>query len=188
MQPLSALFMEGEAMSKQLKSRPLSNAKIHSILSQNPSMKSNPASPPAAVIQPLVPQIITLKRSEEFDSLHPEEKLREFLGFARDVISRYEENVRLQTELETETQDLLHYVELSDNMDACKGNKMYKKVREVRRKRRACKNEIDLLKPLYEYLSDKTIINQLSQIQGKCKTSKEVISQRQYTLRTDVIE
>lgn len=188
MQPLSALFVKGGIMSKQLKSRPLSNAKIQSILAQNPSMKTNTTSTFPNPIQPSVPQIITLKRSEEFDSLHPEEKLREFLSFARDVISRYEENVRLQTELETETQDLLHYVELSDNMDACKGNKMYKKVREVRRKRRACKNEIDLLKPLYEYLSDKTLINQLSKIQGQCRTSKETISSRQYTLRTDVIQ
>ena len=186
MQPLSALFMEGEAMSKQLKSRPLSNATIHSILSQNPSMKSTPASPPAAVIQPLVPKIITLKRQEEFDSLQPEENLKTFLTFARNVIARYEDDQRLQTDLETETQDLLHLIELSPNMNACEYTKKCIQLRDVRRKRRACKNEIDLLKPLYDYLSDKTLINQLSQLQGKCKTSKEVISQRQYTLRTDV--
>lgn len=186
MQPLSALFMEGEAMSKQLKSRPLSNATIHSILSQNPSIKSTPASPPAAVIQPLVPKIITLKRQEEFDSMRPEENLKSFLAFARSVISRYEENQRLQTDLETETQDLLHLIELSPNMNACEYTKKCIQLRDVRRKRRACKNEIDLLKPLYEYLSDNTLISQLSRIQGQCKTSKEVISQRQYTLRTDV--
>ena len=171
-------------MSKQLKARPLSKSTINSILSQNPSaMSSSPA-----IVKPSIPPVITLKRNEEFDSLKPEDELKTFLSFARNVISRYEDNVKLQSDLEAETQDLLHFVELSENMNACRGNDMYKKMREIRRKRRACKNEIDLLKPLYDYLSDKKMINDLSQIQGKCRTAKEVISQRQYTLRTGVME
>ena len=171
-------------MSKQLKARPLSKSTINSILSQNPSASS----PSTAIIKPSIPPLITLKRSEEFDSLKPEDELKSFLSFARSVISRYEDNVKLQSDLEAETQDLLHYVELSKDMNACRGNDMYKKMREIRRKRRACKNEIDLLKPLYDYLSDKKMINDLAQIQGKCRTAKEVISQRQYTLRTGVME
>lgn len=171
-------------MSKQLKARPLSKSTINSILSQNPSASS----PSTAIIKPSIPPLITLKRSEEFDSLKPEDELKSFLSFARSVISRYEDNVKLQSDLEAETQDLLHFVELSKDMNACQGNDMYKKMREIRRKRRACKNEIDLLKPLYDYLSDKKMINDLAQIQGKCRTAKEVISQRQYTLRTGVME
>ena len=171
-------------MSKQLKARPLSKSTINSILSQNPSASSHSA----AIVKPPIPPLITLKRSEEFDSLKPEDELKSFLSFARNVISRYEDNVKLQSDLEAETQDLLHYVELSKDMNACQGNDMYKKMREIRRKRRACKNEIDLLKPLYDYLSDKKMINDLAQIQGKCRTAKEVISQRQYTLRTGVME
>lgn len=174
-------------MSKQLKCRPLSQAKINSILSQNPSVKISPTASSPVVMQSAVPQLITLKRSEEFDSLMPEENLKSFLAFARSVITRYEDDQRLQTEMETKTQDLMHYIELSNDMNACEGNKMYRKLLEIRRKRRACKNEIDLLKPLYDYLSDKTVINQLSKIQGQCRSSKETISQRQYTLRTDVI-
>lgn len=175
-------------MSRQLKAKPLSKATINSILSQNPSVSTPPSPPPAVVVKPAVSPLITLKRSEEFDSLKPEENLKNFLSFARNVISRYEDNQKLQSDLEAETQDLLHYVELSDNMNACMGNNMYKKMREIRRKRRACKNEIDLLKPLYEYLSDKKMLSELAQIQGKCHTAKEVISARQYTLRTGVME
>ena len=179
-------------MSRQMKSRPLSQTKINSIMANNPSYckltPGTPPPPPPVVTKPAVPQIITLKRSEEFDSLLPEENLKSFLSFARNVISRYEDNQKLQSDLEAETQDLLHYVELSENMNACMGNAMYKKMREIRRKRRACKNEIDLLKPLYDYLCDKRMINDLSQIQGKCRSAKEVISQRKYTLRTGVME
>lgn len=175
-------------MGRQLQSKPLSKTTINGILSHNPSASKTTTPPVLPAIQPVVQQLITLKRTEEFDSLKPEEALKTFLTFARNVISRYEDNQKLQSDLEAETQDLLHYVELSDDMNACKGNDMYRKMREVRRKRRACKNEIDLLKPLYDYLSDKKMINELSQIQGKCRTAKEVICQRQYTLRTDVMK
>lgn len=175
-------------MSKQLKSRPFSQAKINSILSQNPSMKASPSCSSPSMAQVVSPQLITLKRSEEFDSLLPEENLKNFLEFARKVISKYEDNQKLQVDLETETQDLLHFIELSPNMNACEYTKQCVKLRDIRRQRRACKNEIDLLKPLYDFLCDKTLINQLSKIQGQCKSSKEVIGQRQYTLRTDVVQ
>lgn len=175
-------------MSKQLKSKPLSSAKIASILGQNPSMKINPSSPLPVAIQPQIPPTVTLKRKQEYDSLKPEETLRDFLSFSRNVISRYEENQRRQADLETETQDMLHYIELSPNMNACEYTKHCIKLREIRRQRRACKSENDLLRPLYEYLSDKTLINKLSQIQGQCRTSKEAIDLRSYTLRTDVVE
>ena len=75
-------------MSKQLRSKPLSQAKIQSILSQNPSAKAAQISFPAAttpslVSQTIVPQLITLRRKQEYDSLKPEEMLKEFLKFAR---------------------------------------------------------------------------------------------------------
>jgi len=169
-------------MSKQLKSKPLSNAKIASILANNPSAKNS-----SVVLRPMSAPVVTLSGRADFDTLQPDENLKSFLDFARNVITRYEGNQNRQKELEDETQDLLHYMELSKDMNACQGYDLYQKLRNVRRERRACKNEIDLLKPLYDYLCDKTVINQLSQIQGKCRASKQCISQRQYTLRTDVM-
>lgn len=172
-------------MSKQLKYQPLSQAKINAILNNNPSQN---VAAPMTVITPAAPTKMTLRRSQDYDSLQPEEQLKAFLGFARSVLLRYEENQRLQSDLETETQDMLHYMEMHDNMNAVMGNEMYKKLREIRRRRRDCKNEIELLKPVYDYLSDKTVINALSKIQGQCRASKETIGLRSYTMRTDVIQ
>lgn len=172
-------------MGKPLQSRPLSAGKINRIMANNPSVQK--AASETKPAQP-IPKLITLKHQSDFDSLQPEEKIRVFVAFAKDVLSRYEEDVRRQSELEQQTQDLLHYVELSENMNACRGYCMYSKMAEIRRERRACKNEIDLLQPLYDFLKDKAVINQLAQIQGKCRTSKEAISMRSYTLRTDVVQ
>lgn len=183
-------------MSKKRGYKPLSPAKISSILSNNASVVAQAKAacqPPAPPPPPLVPspipsRPITLMRSHDFDSLLAADKTREFLTFARDVISRFEGDQARQAELESETQDLLHYIELSPNMNAAQGYSLYRKLANIRRERRDCKNEIDLLKPLYDYLSDKKVINDLSQIQGKCSASKQSISRRQYTLRTDVMD
>lgn len=172
-------------MGKPLQARPLSAVKIKRIMANNPSNQKQVVQ---AVSAPAATQPVTLKRQLPFDSLSPEEKLREFLAFCRDVIARYEDNARRQTETERATQDLLHYVELSEDMNACRGYCMYSKIAETRRERRACKSENELLQPLYDFLKDKSLINQLAQIQGQCRTAKESINLRTYTLRTDVIQ
>lgn len=167
--------------------KPLSANKIAQILSNNPSVKAQAKAACQPAVPPAAPQLVTLEKHTEFDSLLAVDKTRDFLAFARDVISRYEGNVRRQKELEDQTQDLLHAIELSPRQNAANGYKMYQKLFDVRNERRQCKNEIDLLKPLYDYLADKRVINDLTQIQGKCNTSKQNISHRQYTLRTDVM-
>lgn len=180
-------------MGKQLQHKPLSAGAINRIMANNPSNVAVKApemtpSPAPILAKSELPKLITLRRNANFDSLLPEEQIKNFLAFARNVISRYEENVTRQRELEQETQDLLHYMELSGDMNACRGFCMYRKMAEIRRERRACKNEIDLLQPVYDYLQDKTVINQLAKIQGQCRTSKEAINMRSYTLRTDVVK
>ena len=91
---------------------------------------------------------------------------------------------------EKETQDVLHYIELHANMNAADGNEMYKKLREIRRNRRQCKNEMDLLEPAYNFFKTQAaeLATQLSVVQGKCKQLKAGIDGRQYTLRTGVIQ
>ena len=164
-------------------SKPLSQSTINNILANNPSNKEQQ-------LQPVVstsPNVITLSKQIEFDSLHPEEHIKAFLTFSRNVIARYEENQRRQQDLEYRQTDLEHVMELSDNKDVVGGYRLYKKLTDVRRERRACKSEIDLLKPLYDYLCSNNVMNDLSRLQGNCRVSKETISKRQYTLRTDVI-
>lgn len=131
---------------------------------------------------------VTLCREIEFDSLDPVAQLQNFMAFAKDVITRYEENQRLWDETDKQTQDILHFIELSENLNAANGYKAYKKLAEVRRNRRQYKSEIDLLEPLYEYLKNNmSVINQLTMIQGKCRTNKETIQMRSYSMRTEVI-
>lgn len=174
-------------MSKNRGYKPLSPNKISQILSNNASVQAQAQAACQPVQQPVKFASITLSKQTEFDSLLAVDKTRDFLTFARDVISRYEGDLVRQKELDDETQDLLHAIELSPRMNASQGYKIYDKLYAVRNERRLCKNEIDLLKPLYDYLSDKRVINDLTQIQGKCNISKQNISHRQYTLRTDVM-
>lgn len=129
-----------------------------------------------------------LESKIEYDSLHPEESVKAFLAFARSAKARYEENERLREECDAQTQDLLHFIEMSDNLNAANGYGAYKKLAEVRRTRRACKNENDLLKPFYDYyMAHRDMESQLARIQGGCRTTKEAIGNKRYGMRTNIM-
>lgn len=68
------------------------------------------------------------------------------------------------TELENEMQDLLHYIEMAADKNAAVGSKLYKKLADIRRRRRICKNEIDLLTPVYEQFHATQFLEHLSQL------------------------
>lgn len=170
-------------MGKKLKYKPLSQRIVKDILSSNPE-QSSPSSAPAASPAP----VLRLYRKSDYDTLQPVDQIRAFLDFARSAVTRYEENERRWQEYDQETQDLLHVIELSDNLNASKGYDMYRRLAAVRRERRQCKNEMDLLKPVYDFFADKQTINQLAQVQGKCRACKETVDSRSYTLRTNVMD
>lgn len=132
-------------------------------------------------------RIVSDSKGDAFDTLSPEKTLKDFLDFARNVLSRYEGNLSRISELESAQQDILHKIELSDKMNACHGYDMYQKLFEIRSERRDCKDENDLLKPLYQYFADKMVINKLAQLQGNCRTAKQIICNRSYTARTDIV-
>lgn len=76
---------------------------------------------------------------------------------------------------------------MSDDMDGPRGYDMYKRVREIRRERRVCKNENELLRPVVNFLEQNpSIISDLERLQGSCQRLKETIDDRHYTMRTDV--
>ncbi len=181
-------------MSKYRKSfKPLSQNTIADIMKNNPPKTENEeiadVQVPDESINVKIPEIVTLQNRIEYDSLNPEEQIRSFLSFARNAILRYEENQRMIETYQQQTQDILHKIELSENMDGPGGFRMYKLLRNVRRERRKCKNECDLLKPVYDYLqAHPEMEGQMAQIQGKCRTLKAGIDGRQYTLRTGVFD
>lgn len=134
------------------------------------------------------PMILVGRNISEFDPLHAIDTICEFNRFLREVSSRYDENERIRVDCENKSNDLLHYIELRSDMNASEGYKAYKKLAAVRRERRCCKNENELLAPLYAFIQQNSkVINELNSILGRCRTIKENIEKRAYSARTDII-
>lgn len=124
----------------------------------------------------------------EYDTLHPEETIKNFCTLIRAMLSKYQSNKEQYELLEQEMQDILHYVEMGSDKNANIGYKLYKRLAEIRRQRRVCKNEMDLLQPIYDAFGGGDKLNTLAQIQGACRTTKLAIDGRAYTVRTDVLD
>ena len=106
----------------------------------------------------------------------------------RHLIGR-EEAVRLMKLSEDQENDILHYIELHTDLPAAKGYRIYRKLAEVLRARRAYKAESELLEPMYQFvLSQSAICDQLSQVQGRTRGTREAIERRQYICRTDILD
>lgn len=124
----------------------------------------------------------------EYDSLKPEETIRNFSASIRNMLSRYQYCKEQFSLLENEMQDLLHFIEMAADKNANLGFKLYKRLAEIRRERRVCQNELDLLQPIYDAFGGGEKLNVLAQIQGACRTTKQAIDGRAYTVRTDVLD
>lgn len=182
---------------RSVKPRPLKGSCIRNILANNPHIADQieeKIEDPIEFVKQAEPtavkaaEAVTLHSEEEYDSLHPEEELRRIVAFLKNVKERYESNRLLVEQCQSETVDLWHYAEMHRNLNLADGFAFYKKTRDTCRKRRICKNEMELLQPLVNYLANHPeILNDLPQIQGACGKAKEKISLRTYTPRTDVI-
>lgn len=124
----------------------------------------------------------------EYDSTNPEQTLRDFVANAKAMVARFETNKNRIIEIESELQDLYHYIEISTYKKVPDGYKLYRKMAELRRERRACKNENDLLQPIYEHFHATEVLNKLTNVQGECAKCKEAIDNRFYAARTDILD
>lgn len=166
--------------------KPLSQKAIKRIMAHNPTDQTQAIS--AEVVQDALPYM-RLTRHMEYDSLNPEEAIKAFIIFLNDAKSRYDEDLRLIEEYQLQKQDLDHYAEMAENLDRTAGHAYYRKVRDMWRNRRQCKNEAELLKPVIDFLeSNKEALNQLAQVLGRCRMAKETIDQREYIVRTSILE
>lgn len=129
-----------------------------------------------------------LRNDFEYDTMHPEETIKGFCAAVRSMLSRYQYCKDQFNQLENEMQDLLHYIEMSSDKNANLGFKLYKQLTDIRRKRRIAKNEMDLLQPIYDAFSGGDKLNMLAQIQGLCRTTKQSIDNKVYTVRTDALD
>lgn len=142
----------------------------------------------ATIIDMPVQKNAVLHYNLEYDSTHPEQVLRDFIGNIRDMMARFEGNQQRLAEIETELVDLEHYIEIVEYQNAPGGYKLYRKLAELRRERRACKNENDLLRPIYEHFHATGVLSKLGLVQGEVAKTREAIDSRVYAVRTDVLD
>ena len=71
----------------------------------------------------------------------------------KDVTTNYEYNLARIKQIEEELNDLNHEIELSPPKDMYKGYVLYKNIRDLRVERRQCKEEVELMKDMYEYFT-----------------------------------
>jgi len=105
---------------------------------------------------------------------------------ASDVIKNYERNLEIIKETEDELNDLYHEAELSSPKDMYKGYLLYKSIRDVRIRRRAAKDENEVLKEMYDYFKSpagQTFKGKIQSIQGSAAKLREKQEHRTYTPR-----
>ncbi len=96
----------------------------------------------------------------------------------RDYAWNYEEVNRM----DGLTQDYLHKLEL-DNLDYAKRAKLATQLAECRKRRRACKDMVEVLSPLVGFLESdkgKTLLNLMREALGKTRKVEERMETRTY--------
>lgn len=124
----------------------------------------------------------------EYDTSKPEKTIRDFVGSIREMLAKFEWNKARIVEIEAELNDLNHYMEMASFKTVPNGYKLYRKTSELRKERRCCKNENDLLQPIYEYFHATEVLDRLSKVQGECAKMKGTIDNRSYVVRTDILD
>lgn len=100
------------------------------------------------------------------------------------VVKDYERNLEIIKQAEEELADLNHEAELGEARDMYKGWQLYRSIREVRIRRRAAKEENELLKEMYEFFKSQTgqsFKTKIQQIQGGAAKLREIQEHRVYT-------
>ena len=134
------------------------------------------------------PPKITYHNNDKYDSMRPEEHIREFVDYIRRCIRQYDWDEEQLYICDQQTQDLLHYMEMTDKKKQRDGYNLYSELMKVRRERRRCKNEMEILAPVCQLFRNTKLLDQMTKIQGECGIVKESINHRLYSARTDILE
>ena len=124
----------------------------------------------------------------EYDTTNPEDTIRKFVENMKGMMARYDGNNLRLIEIEQEINDIEHYMEIGKYKNIKEGYRLYRKLAELRRERRACKNENDLLWPVYEHFHGTEFLNKLTYVQGECSKVRNTVDARVYSVRTDVLD
>lgn len=104
----------------------------------------------------------------------------------QDVKKNYENNLEIIKKAEDELNDLYHECELAEPKDMYNGWKMYRAIREARIRRRAAKEENEILKDMYEYLNGQAghaFKTKMQSIQGSAAKIRSTQESRTYQPR-----
>lgn len=104
----------------------------------------------------------------------------------QDVIKNYEKNLDIIKQTEEELLDLMHEIELSEPKNAYHGYLLYKEIRDLRIKRRTAKEEVELLKDMYDFLKSpngQSFKSKIQSIQGSSVKLRTTQESRTYTPR-----
>lgn len=152
------------------------------------TIKTNGSQKEQMVVEVDKKEPVILHYDVEYDTTNPEKVLRNFGESIKGMLSRYEGNTNRISEIEQEILDLEHYMEIGNYKKVPDGYKLYRKLAELRRERRACKNENDLLWPVYEHFHATEFLKKIAHVQGECAKVKTAIDSRVYSVRTDVLD
>ncbi|HBN95111.1 MAG TPA: hypothetical protein DDZ66_02330 [Firmicutes bacterium] len=106
------------------------------------------------------------------------------------ILKTYPENLDKIKELEAQQADLLHFLEF-DPLTRPIGYKFAKEIKEVRLSRRKFKDENEILKPLYEYLTNgnsQSFIVGLTSNLGKARKRGDQLHLREYGPRSQAFQ
>lgn len=108
------------------------------------------------------------------------EKLRDIIA---DVPRLFEKNERKIEQLEKESSDLIHALELLE-FDEEKGLEYIEQLRDVRLQRRRHKDQNMILKPLYDYIKSRPkLLQELRQCHKETEQTIRAMQNRSYTPR-----
>ena len=132
---------------------------------------------------------VVLHRHFDFDEMNPEQALSSFLKFVREVKTKQSMLQTTLSELNSASSDILHYAELHDDLGGWQGYDLYKKLRDTRRERRMCKDEIELLTPVLQWVEESDgAIKKLERVLGEVRKNKGLIENRGYVMRTNILD
>ena len=109
-----------------------------------------------------------------------------FVQIFNDVVRRYESNLDIIKQTEEALTDVEHEIELGSSRDMYRGYLLYKQIKDLRMKRRQCKDENQLLQDMYDYIKSpqgQSFKNKIQSIQGSSAKIYESQAHRTYTPR-----
>lgn len=113
------------------------------------------------------------------------ESIRETCRMIDEARRDYDWNTAERDRMDGLQQDYLHHLEL-DDIDDEELLETARKLREIRKMRRAHKDTIEILQPLMDYFntdSGKRLVNLLREVSGKTRYVEERMSNRVYVNR-----